>query len=263
MMVTRSLFRTWFGVLVGVAAVTLATRARAASSHADPEAGDSEGSTESTEVQGESESEEVRTNVPEKKTNRGRDDERSHKGQFNVRLALGTGYRIYVRYDDSPACSTAVDNNGDPKKMCGFGAPLSLDTAIGFAPLGGVEPFLWGRFGLAKESYTNTSSLVILGVGARLYTTSTGLFKFFVEPAVGAELENGAYARSDRTWNAAATTGTTVRYKQDFIVRLALGPQFDFSRYVGAYLAGGLTAGMLRAMHFSLDLHAGVQARFP
>jgi hypothetical protein len=195
------------------------------------------------------ESEDVATNVPEKKTVTPSDKSYGHQGQFHVRLALGYSYRIVMRYDNSPQCSTTPNEQGNPRTLCGFGAPILLEPAVGFAPLAGVEPFLWGRFGLAKESVSGTSPLVILGAGVRLYTMSDAAFKFFVEPAVGVELEKG----TDRRY----------QYKQDFIVRLTIGPQYDFSKNFGAYVAAGLTVGMLRSLQSWMDLQAGLQARFP
>jgi hypothetical protein len=193
----------------------------------------------------------VATNVPEKKTTNV-DSTYSHRGQFNLRAALGASYGIIMRYDQSPSCSSTRSESGEEKKFCPLGTPLNLDLALGYAPLAGVEPFLWGRFGFAKETVSNTAPLVIVGAGVRLYTMSDSAFKFFVEPAVGAELEGSADQR-DARW----------QYKKDFLLRLSLGPHLDFARNVGAYVAGGLTMGMLRELKVWMDLHVGVQARFP
>jgi hypothetical protein len=197
--------------------------------------------------------EEVVTNVPEKKTVSSHDDAYGHQGQFNVRLGFGGGYRIVMRYDASPPCSTTLNDDGTLKTLNGFGAPLTLDAAIGYAPSAGIEPFLWGRFGLTHEKESNTSPLVILGAGLRFYSMSDAAFKFFVEPAVGVELEKGTSTQANQTY----------QYKTDLIVRFTLGPQLDISRNVGIYAAAGLTAGMLRSLQSWMDLHAGVQARFP
>lgn len=210
----------------------------------DTENGDSEN--------GNSEAEPVATNVAAKKTDSGAAT-LGHKGQFHLRLAFGAAYRVMMRYDRSPLCSTARDDDGNPVKMCGYGAPIMLDSSLGYGVSDGFEPFVWGRFGLKGESNTATAPLVVVGAGARFYSMGDQAFKFYVEPAVGLELEGAA--------NDAAAS--TFQYKQDLLVRLGLGPQYDFSRNVGAFATAGLTVGMFRAIHTWLDLHLGVQARFP
>ena len=173
-----------------------------------------------------------------------------HAGQFSLRLALVAAERIVSRYDESPTCGN--DDEGAPKKFCGYGAPLALDFALGFAPLKSVEPFAWARFGLTGESVTHTQPLIILGVGARLYTMSDSAFKFFLQPSVGWELEAGT--------GSAPYDGR--QYKKDFLIQLLAGPQYDFAKNIGAYLGFGITAGMLRAIQTWMELDVGVQARF-
>lgn len=177
-----------------------------------------------------------------------------HAGQFSLRVAFVGAYRIVSRYDSSPYCENPVPANpADRKTLCGFGAPPAIDLAVGFAPLNGIEPFAWARFGLTGESATNTQPLVALGVGARLYTMNDSAFKFFIQPAVGWELEKGA---GNPSW-----LGTV--YKQDFLMQLLAGPQYDFSPGIGAYGAVGITAGILRAIQTWMEFDIGVQARFP
>ncbi|HEY5956327.1 MAG TPA: hypothetical protein VIV60_07245 [Polyangiaceae bacterium] len=241
------------GICIATLTMASAAAARTDDDEASKTAADTDDSkpAEERSTDPDSASEPVATNVPEKLTDKG-SSSYSHRGQFNLRLGLGASYGIIMRYDRSPACSTTLSESGEEKKFCPIGSPLSLDVAVGYAPLAGVEPFLWGRFGLAKESVSNTAPLVILGAGVRLYTMSDAAFKFFVEPAVGVELE-GAADKPDPRWD----------YKKDFIIRLSLGPQLDFARNVGAYVAGGLTMGVLRELKCGMDLHIGVQARFP
>jgi hypothetical protein len=179
----------------------------------------------------------------------------SHKGQFSVRLDAVAAYRIVMRYDSSPLCATP-DPSKEPQKFCGFGAPAGLESAIGYAVTPGIEPFLWGRFGLSKESKTNTAPLLVFGAGLRLYSMSDAAFKFFIEPSIGAELEGRAAGATD-------FTGASSSYKQDWLIRLAVGPQYDFSRHVGLYAAGAMTVGVVRSLNTFMELHGGVQARFP
>jgi len=177
-----------------------------------------------------------------------------HAGQFSLRAAFIGAYRIVSRYDTSPYCQNPVPANvQDRNKVCGFGAPPAIEVALGFAPINAIEPFAWARFGLAGESSTNTQPLVALGFGARLYTMNDSAFKFFLQPAVGWELEKGA---GNPSWQ-----GT--EYKQDFLMQLLAGPQYDFSPGVGAYAAVGITTGILRAIQTWMEFDIGVQARFP
>lgn len=164
---------------------------------------------------------------------------------------------MVLRYDDSPYCATPDPKKApnDQRKFCGHGAPLAVDLGLSFALLDFFEPFVWARLGLTAERQTDTKPVVILGAGARLYMTSESLVKVFIEPAVAYELEGGqgtpAWQRPD------------IEYSRDLVFHLAAGPQIDFHRNVGVYLTAGVTTGVLRAIHNSLDLAGGVQGRFP
>src|SRR5690606_33710433 len=116
-----------------------------------------------------------------------------HGGQLGLRVGLVGGYRMVLRYDESPYCVAPDPTRtaSDQQKFCGHGAPLALDLALGFAPFDFIEPFAWARLGLARETQTDTDAIVILGAGARLYTMSDSAFKIYVEPALGFELEGG------------------------------------------------------------------------
>jgi hypothetical protein len=177
-----------------------------------------------------------------------------HAGQFSLRVGFVGAYRIVSRFDSSPYCENPVP--ADPqqiKKFCGFGAPPAIDVALGYAPFNSLEAFAWGRFGVVGESQTNTLPLVALGIGARLYTLNDSAFKFFIQPAVGWELEKGA---GNPNWRR-------TEYKQDLLMQLLAGPQFDFTSGIGADAAAGITAGIFRAIQTWMEFDLGVQARFP
>ena len=184
-------------------------------------------------------------------------DSFGHGTQFGLRAGLVGGYNMIFRYDQSPLCS-AYDASKSPKdqqKFCGHGAPLALDVAASFAPLDFLEPYVFMRLGLARETQTDTSPVKILGAGARLYTMSDSALKIFIEPALAYEFEGGAGQLS--------RAGYDPQYKGDLLIHLAAGPQIDIARYVGFFLDAGLTTGILRAIHTELELQGGVQARFP
>lgn len=187
------------------------------------------------------------------------DDDFGHGMQFGIRAGLVGGYRMVFRYDQSPLCREPDTSKSlkDQQKFCGHTSPLAIDLGLSFAPLDFIEPFVWGRFGLAGEAETNTEPLLVIGAGARIYTMSDSAFKIFIEPALGLELEGGA---GNELWRY---QGFDPEYKQDMVFHLAAGPQFDVAKAVGFYASGGISVGVLRAIHSSLDLQAGVQLRVP
>jgi hypothetical protein len=188
------------------------------------------------------------------------DEKYGHGMQVGLRAGLVGGYRMIFRYDKSPYCHAPDPSKGgakDQQKFCGNAAPFALDLALSFGVLDFAEPFLWARFGLKGEASTNTKELMALGVGARIYTNSDSKFKIFVEPAVGAELEGGA---GNPDWKY---DGANPDYKTDFLFHLGVGPQYDFARAFGAYANFGLTTGVLRYIHTSVEASIGVQVRVP
>ncbi len=184
-------------------------------------------------------------------------DNFGHALQFGLRAGLVGGYNMVFRYDQSPLCAEYMPDKlaKDQQKVCGHGAPLAVDLALSFAPLDFVEPYLFVRLGLAREVETDTLPLRVVGAGARIYTMSDSAFKIFIEPALAWELEQGGSAVDYRR--------NRPSYKNDLLIHLAAGPEFDFARYVGVFVDAGLTTGVLRSIHSELELQAGVQARFP
>ena len=180
-----------------------------------------------------------------------------HAGQFGLRAALVAGYRMVLRYDDSPFCA-AYDTGksiSDQQKFCGHAAPPALDLALGYAPVNFFEPYLWFRLGLSGEEQTRTAAVKILGAGVRLYTRSDAAVKIYVEPAIGLEFEDG---EADGLWLL-----NDPEYEQDLVFHLAAGPQFDLAHNFGLFIDGGVTMGVLRAIHSSLELKAGLELRLP
>jgi hypothetical protein len=180
-----------------------------------------------------------------------------HAGQFGLRAGIVLGYRMVVRYDSSPYCAepNPAKQPKDQQKFCGYPAPASVDFGLSFGVADFVEPFAWARFGLADDTHSDTNPLILIGAGVRLYTMSDAAFKIFVEPAVALELESGL-------GTAAWQTNDPV-YKKDFVFHLAAGPQFDFHPNFGAYVTGGVSMGVVRALASSLDLNIGIQGRLP
>jgi len=177
-----------------------------------------------------------------------------HGGQFGLRAALVAGYRMILRYDDSPPCRDP-DPGEELPTFCGNAAPLAIDLGLSFAPLDAVEPFVWARFGLASEdesSFVSIDPVLYLGAGVRIYTMSDSAFKFYVEPAVGLGLEN-----------AEGPFGDEADLDTELLLHLAAGPHIDLAENFGLYVDGGLTMGILRSINTALELKLGLQGRLP
>lgn len=173
----------------------------------------------------------------------------NHEEQVGFRVGFTLPYKVNFRFDDSPPCGTR--NPVEEKKVCPVAAPVALDLALSYALTGSVEPFFWLRFGLADESKTSTEAATLAGAGLRLYTTRANQFKMYLQPAVAAEFEGPTVSIPGRNWET------------DFVMQVHLGGQFDFNRYVGAYLSVGPTVAVVRALSLGVEGSLGVQARFP
>jgi hypothetical protein len=193
----------------------------------------------------------------DKATGSAADKAYGHSMQFGLRVGLVGGYNMVFRYDQSPLCSPydATKTLSDQQKFCGHAAPLALEIAASFAPLDFLEPYLFMRLGLTGETQTDTLPIKVIGAGARIYTMSDSAFKIFIEPALAYEFEGGA--------GTVSHPGYDPQYKKDLLIHLAAGPQIDVARYVGFFVDAGLTTGILRGIHTTLELQGGVQARFP
>lgn len=180
-----------------------------------------------------------------------------HAGQFGLRAAFVAGYRMVLRYDDSPFCSEPdfAKPASDQQKFCGHAAPPALDLALSYAPADFVEPYLWFRLGLSGEEQTATAPVKLLGAGLRIYTMSDSAVKIYVEPAIGFEFEDG---EAGGLWLL-----NDPDYKKDLVFHIAAGPHFDLGHNFGLFVDGGVTMGVLRAIHTSLELKAGLQLRLP
>ncbi len=184
-----------------------------------------------------------------------------HALQAGVRAAILGGYRMVLRYDDSPFCSEPDFSKSlaDQQQFCGHLGPAMLDLAASFAPLASIEPFAMVRLGLVGEAPTDTRPLRIVAAGTRIYTRPKKPVKFFVEPSVGVEFESGA-GDPIFTYNGAFDP----QYDTDVVLRAALGLQLDLAEHVGLFAqVFGMSVGVLRYLHATMEFGAGVQARLP
>lgn len=192
---------------------------------------------------------------------RGEDDPYGHGMQFGLRAGLMLGFKMDFRYQHSPLCKDpASDQQANPDqhiKTCGYGTPPAADIALSFAPIDGVEPFVFGRFGFSGEAQSDTSPLVLFGAGARLYTMSDSRFKIFFEPALAYEVESGA---GNPNYNP---PNFPFDYKKDLVFHIGIGPQYDFAKAFGVFVNTGFDVGVLRSISAVLLLNIGVQLRMP
>jgi hypothetical protein len=191
-----------------------------------------------------------------------------HGRQFHVRAEVSTGYQMLLRYDTSPRCNHLDPAGTEPQKFCGLPAAPALGFAVGYAPFDGFEPFALLRLGLSDQAErTNLGKLVQAAVGARLYTMADSRFKFFFSPWIGVDLTSGPADASTASGSPGRDDQragvSTAAFRTDVLAHLDVGPQFDISKYVGVYVAGGLTFQMLRYLGATADLALGVQLRAP
>jgi opacity protein-like surface antigen len=173
-----------------------------------------------------------------------------HGGQFGLRANLAYGYKILIRYEDSPPCD--IGGDGADEKVCAYGTPGSLDLAASFALLDGLEPYLWFRLGLTDHAESFTAASRWFGAGVRIYTMSDSQLKLFFEPALAVEFE-GALPNAPATAN----------YATDFVGHLHFGLQYDIVPYVGLYASVGPNVNFVRAIGTELEGAFGLQVRGP
>jgi hypothetical protein len=200
------------------------------------------------------------------------DADLGHRGQLNFRAEFLTGYRMLYRYGPSPRCAPFDPKKSadDQQKFCGYGSAPAVGMAIGFSLVDFFEPFVFVRLGLANEAVeTNQGKLMQVGFGARLYTMPTSRFKVFFSPWLGIDTTAGPLeaigtgAPGSPGYDDALAKIKTGSYKTDVLAHFGLGPQYDFARGFGVYLAGGVTFQMVRYFGMSADLAIGIQARAP
>ena len=186
-----------------------------------------------------------------------------HQLQVGFRAAYLAGFVVDFRYQDtSPYCVTQKGGIPDQeRKSCGFMGPGAIDAAISIGLTDSLEPYLWGRFGLADTDQTNTTAIKLVGVGLRVYSMAESRFKIFVEPAVGVDFSGQGDQRNFIDFEKVVPP--KMNYETDLVIRLGFGPQFEIWRFLGLYAEAGATMGVLRSFQMTLDFGGGIQIRTP
>ena len=246
-----------------VALLLLAVPSRAHAAESDASDDDAkETPSEKTDDAKKAKEDSAETKKPEEKEV-GENDVYGHGMQFGLRAGIMLGFKMDFRYPHSPYCkdpTTSPDSTKGPDektKTCGFGTPPAADIALSFAPLDGIEPYVFGRFGFSGEAETNSNPLFMIGAGARLYTMSDSRFKIFFEPAIAYEGEGGA---GNANYNP---PNFPIDYKSDLIFHIGIGPQYDFAKAFGIFVNTGFDVGVLRSISGVLLLNIGAQLRMP
>ena len=138
----------------------------------------------------------------------------------------------------------------------------AIDAALSIGLTDSLEPYLWGRFGLADTDQTNTTAIKLVGAGLRVYTMPESRFKIFFEPAVGVDFSGQGDQRNFIDFEI-ANKPNKMNYETDLVIRLGFGPQFEIWRFLGLYAEAGATMGVLRSFQMTLDFGGGIQIRTP
>src|SRR5262245_2808157 len=104
------------------------------------------------------------------------EQEFDHKGQFDVNLQFGLGYRGIFTYDEEFCGDIEDDGTGENRTNCLGRSPFALDIAFGYGLLDKLEVFLQARIGI-EEDFGET-----LGAGGpRLFAVSPGIRGYIAE----------------------------------------------------------------------------------
>lgn len=191
----------------------------------------------------------------------GQEDEethdRDHYFQGFVNVTFGTGWYLVAPYDKNDpkkACSEVeYDENGDPDgdPVCFGRSTMHLDILGGFAPLSGFEVFLMVRLGLEAPDKARNQSRWI-GAGVKKYTPEEGLFKIGIGIAPLFDFSETKGAESAKE---------AIGY--DFVIHVPIQFQFDFVKWVGAYLQVAPNISFVSEFRLDISGGIGVQGRFP
>ena len=175
--------------------------------------------------------------------------ELNHKGQFEVNVQGGFGYRALFTYDDE-FCGELDDDGGNATPCLGR-SPFGIDLALGYAVFDRLEVFLQARLGLEKDFGAAVSSddgprAFALSPGIRGMIPVGGGTRFFATAQLWVDLAE--YPQLDEA---------------DLGVRNSNGLQFDLHKTFGLYFFFGEIVSWKRWFRFEVDAGIGAQARFP
>ena len=173
-----------------------------------------------------------------------------HAHQFGLSFDVGSGYRALFPYASSNVSTCGTSHNTSNTACTDF-LPAFMDLGITYGLSPKFDLLLEDRVGLGAD-FTG-SHAETLALGFRYYPDPEGVAKLMAGLELVADFTNFKSGP-----DAGAKLGST-----DFAAHPFGGLQLDFTRNVGAYIAGGVTCGFIRWLRFELDGFAGVQVRFP
>ena len=174
-------------------------------------------------------------------------DDRTHRFQGGLGVTVGSGYRVIFRYGDTKTCGTNDPQSGAPTSTCSGRLPTWLDAKLFFGVAHSVDLVIEQRFGLEADFTLNRQFMLMPGI--RVYASDPHKpFKFFVQI-------QGVFDYSD------PSTISDKRF--DFGIHEANGFQWDFLKWMGAYLQISETFEFYRGIDFQIEGGLGLEGRFP
>jgi hypothetical protein len=174
-----------------------------------------------------------------------------HKGQFDINLHAGFGYRAIFTYDEEFCGDLKDDGSGENQSNCLGRSPFALDIALGYGLLDKLELFLQTRIGL--ESDFGPSA--IDDDGPRVFALSPGIRGYI------AEFGDSRFAATVQLW--VDLTDYAQFDEVDLGVRNTNAFQLDLHKTFGMYFFFGEIVSWRRWLRFEVEAGLGVQARFP
>ncbi len=183
-------------------------------------------------------------------------DNFSHRLQAGVGVTVGSGYRVMFKYGDknnsgqTTSCGQ-LDSEGRPATTCTGRISTWLDAKLFFGVSSSVDVVIEQRIGLESGMAGDFTAgrMFVLMPGIRVYPTDgTKSFKFFVQIQPVFDFTD---------------PGASNLRGYDIGLHEANGFQWDFLKWMGAYLQISETFEFVRAFTFQLEGGGGIEGRFP
>jgi hypothetical protein len=174
----------------------------------------------------------------------------THKGQVGVHLAVGSGYRGILPYNEGEFCGDKNDM-GANDDVCIGRTPFGLDLGLSYGVNKKLEVLLEMRIGLESDFGSSTTAsdgpkLRMFAPGVKVYLRDVGVTKFFSTLQFLIDV-------TDYPTNDSADLG----------VKQTNGLQFDLHKTAGVFFYFGEVVTFDRWLRFQMEAGLGLQARFP
>jgi hypothetical protein len=179
--------------------------------------------------------------------------------QAGIGVTVGSGYRVMFKYGQTNSdngqqtyCGPpTIDSQGNVPNTCTGRIPTWLDLKVFFGVSNYVDLVVEQRLGLEtgiSSDFTTNRTLVLMP-GIRIYPSDPmKAFKFSVQI-------QGVFDFTD--------PGLSNLRRYDFGLHEANGFQWDFLKWMGAYLQISETFTFYRSFTFQIEGGGGIEGRFP